>query len=99
MPFQLQQFIAFNSSGIQTLQVNSFDHGLFQVFFRGSLHIPRKITGYDSLQGSRNLKMGSSRIYLKNRPAGNNTLNIDHLKYIPETVELRLLRILHVNLY
>jgi len=80
MPFHLQQFIASNDSGIQTLQLSSFDHGLFQVFFRVSLYIQRKITGYDSSKGSRNFKMDSSRIYLKNRPAGNNTSNEDHLK-------------------
>jgi hypothetical protein len=74
MPFHLQQFIASNNSGIQTLQVSSFDHGLFQDFFSGSQYIPRKITDYDSSQGSRNLKMGSSRIYLKSRSAENNTL-------------------------
>jgi len=54
---------------------------------------------YDISQCSRNLKMGSSRIYLKSRSARNSTLNVDLLKYTPETVEIRLLSILRVNLY
>jgi hypothetical protein len=43
--------------------------------------------------------MGSSKIYLKSRPAGNSILSVDLLKYTPEAVELRLLGILRVNLY
>ena len=43
--------------------------------------------------------MGSSRISVNSRPAGSNTLNTELFKHVPETVEKRLVSILHVGLY